>query len=947
MIKVPVLMTALLAAAGATAKAADLPPLFDNGKTAWEIRLPAQPTAPEQYAAEELQTTLRKISGAELPIALTDAIAPGPAIVIGTPQSSREIAQHAVTLRLDASASEAIAVKIMDDKLVLAGNQPRAALYAVYSFLREELACRWFWPGDDGEFLPAMTTWSVPANLDRDFTAVFRYREMTPCHLHYHVPTEIWMARNFLNRGSRTTDIRDRMGLVRGGGGHRVAVSQKLFETQPELFSIINGKHDPAGMAGCWANPDFTNFVVDNIVQYARDNNLEHLNVFPADIIPRCECDQCTANPDKSSRWFNYYAELITKIRQQLPEMSFGGIAYQEYRPVPDTPVRDLEYVQHCQYSRCYVHPFNHPDCNLNRKTLDELNRWREKAPMGIYGYEFDVFNVPMYLPFWNMLQDEIRLFRDLGIVYMKTELGVKYPPNAARADLKQQAHRVANYLYAQLIWNPDADTDALLADWCQHTYGPAAPHLLDYHRAMAAAWDAMTIHLTYFGAKPDGAAKALLNDDLVKQAKKLFADARKTLGEQPENSRWLAEVDLEVDLFDKWEKIYRVSKDNAVTACLPRLDGDNRFPEVARLPMRSKKGDHLPAVTRMYWNDEALHLQVDCLGLPDWTALPTEFDGHDRGSWGPESVEIFLTDHQVSPFWQIAANPTGIIYDAIGTDKSWDPALVAKPELIPDGWRLNLKIPFAALGSTPKPGDQWQIVVNRNSKPEASGFPTPLYHDVASGATIIFSANTDPNRRLAWISRSDLVNPRFNNLKSSLYDAGWQCQHAIGPDGARELDLGDAKLIFIETYKNNFPAEFYTGQLIPAIRNGAIALFVSYFWIDKLPQHFNDESFTVKFIEDALKTLKTTSVTRSSFATVPNDIWKTLKAAPTGLLEPAVPEAWEVLLSQHNSKREEKPYMIARPYGKGMVVISGDLRGNTKILENILEYNNAIRRPE
>ena len=129
---------------------------------------------------------------------------------------------------------------------------------------------------------------------------------MTPCFLHRHVPTEIWMARNFLNRGSRTTAIRDRMGLVRGGGGHRVSISEKLYDTHPDQFSVINGKHDPAGTAGCWSNPDFTNHVVDKIVTYARENNLEHLNVFPADIVPRCECDQCTANPDKSSRWFNY-----------------------------------------------------------------------------------------------------------------------------------------------------------------------------------------------------------------------------------------------------------------------------------------------------------------------------------------------------------------------------------------------------------------------------------------------------------------------------------------------------------------------------------------------------------------------------------------------------------------------------------------------------------------
>lgn len=921
------------------------PPLFDNGKSAWEIRLPTQPAPAEQYAAEELQAILKKISGAELRITPSDTINDGPAIVLGTPKTSREIASAGNALTLPDDDTETLAVKTIGNKLYLAGNQPRGVLYAVYSFLGEELGCRWFWPGDDGEFIPAKTTWSLP-EINRHSTAAFRYREMTPCGMHYHVPTEIWMARNFLNRGSRTVAIRDRMGFVRGGGGHRVAIGAKNFETHKELFSVLNGKRDPAGEAGCWSNPDFTKFAVANIVKYARDNNLETLNIFPADIIPRCECDACSVNPDKSSRWYDYYAKLVDLIREELPNMRFGGIAYQEFRAVPVTPVQKLEYVQHCQYSRCYVHKIGHPGCSLNEKTMDELKRWQEKAPMGIYGYEFDVYKDPMYLPFWNMLQDEMKIFRDIKLVFMKTELGVRYRKELARPDTPQLAHRLSNYIYAQLIWNPDLDMDKTLQDWCAYVYGPAAPELLDYHRRMAAAWDQMSIHLTYFGAKPDGTAKVLLNDELVKHNKQLFAAALKRLGDQPENKRWRDEVELEAALFDKWERIYQVSKDQAAIANLPMLTGDNRFAEVAKLPMRSKKGEHLPAETRMYWNEEGLHLQVDCLGRPDLKTLPTDFNGQDLGSWGPDNVEIFLTDHKISPFWQIAVNPTGVVYEAIGTDTSWNPKLITKQELIPGGWRATIKLPFAVLDSTPKAGDQWQIVVNRNSKPEASGFPFASYHDIASGATVYFSNNTNPDRRLTWVSRSDLENPRFNNMKSTLTSSGWQFQHAHGADAARGLDLSDSKLICMEMYKNNFTPEFFSEQLLPAVKDGAVVVFISYFWINKLPEFFQDETFTVKFTENAISPMKTTSILQTSFATTPNDVKKILTTAPSGTLEPAFPEKWEFLLQQMNKNHEEKPHMIARPYGKGMVVISGDIRGNTRILENILDYNRAIKRP-
>ena len=70
----------------------------------------------------------------------------------------------------------------MDGNLYLAGNQPRAALYAVYSFLQNQLDVRWFWPGDDGEFLPALKQWNLN-NVNYKFRPVFRFREMIPISL--------------------------------------------------------------------------------------------------------------------------------------------------------------------------------------------------------------------------------------------------------------------------------------------------------------------------------------------------------------------------------------------------------------------------------------------------------------------------------------------------------------------------------------------------------------------------------------------------------------------------------------------------------------------------------------------------------------------------------------------------------------------------------------------
>ena len=38
-------------------------------------------------------------------------------------------------------------------------------------------------------------------------------------------------------------------------------------------------------------------------------------------------------------------------------------------------------------------------------------------------------------------------------------------------------------------------------------------------------------------------------------------------------------------------------------------------------------------------------------------------------------------------------------------------------------------------------------------------------------------------------------------------------------------------------------------------------------------------------------------------------------------------------------------PFILVRPYGKGMVALIGDVRAKITVLENLLEYNKVIKR--
>ena len=925
---------------------------FKDQQTGWAIHLPAEAGAVETYAAEELQAALKKVSGADFRIVKGGGVPAKNSVVLGSLASSPEVAAKAGALKLKAGDAEQLAVYTLDGNLYLAGNNPRGCLYAVYSFLQRELGVRWLWPGDDGEFMPVMRRFALP-KLAWNYRPPFRFREMTPCDWHYHAPTEIWMARNFLNMGSRTESVRDKAGFYRADGGHSVTIRDagNVFKSHPEYFSLLNGARRPEGLAGCWSNPDFERMIVREQAEVVRKRRTEILNIFPADITQRCECEACAKNPDASSRWFEFYHKIILGLKKEFPELKFGGIAYQEYRAVPASDVQGLEFVEYCQYNRCYVHKLADTNCQLNAKSMAELKAWQTKVPMAIYGYEFDVFSPAMHVPFWNMLADEIKTFRAMNLVRLKTEMSVNWSKDRPREELVGMKWRLPYYLYARLVWEPDSDVNALLADWCRTAYGPGAAAMLAYHQSLASAWDAMPRHLSYFGTQPTGTAKHFLSDDLIQQSEGNFRKAEAAVSgtaEPAQRSRAQRELALDQALFQQWKKLYQLSRAQASadTLCLPLLAGDQAFAQAAKMPMRSKQGKHKPTDASIYWTADGLHLRVTCHD-PQIAELKRGIAGRDVNLWNDDTLEIFLDCADGKAYRHLALNPAGGRYDAAGNDRSWNPEWDLRTAVGGDRWSADIRLPFAALGKVPRPGDQWVLILNRNGKPEACGFPIPAYHDLSSGGILYFSDKALPKRRLSWLIRDD---DTLDWYAAALLQNGWN--YRVLPDKrALTEGLDDSGLIVINTYKATLPEAFYTERLRPAVQKGAVVLFNNYGGGLRLEKYFQDETFRVKFSENLDPLRKTITVTTSAFASVPDNLANVLGHTPPGVHIPAVPEKWEFLATQKMKDGTEQPYLMARPYGKGLVAVSAPVnyakspQAVVSLLNNLLEYNAAIKR--
>ena len=122
----------VLLACSHTTGASETLTLASNGTTQYVITLPANPTAPVQTAAEELQQHLKQVTGATFPIhAEAETPVDAPQIVLGPSARCKQLLPE---VDVDQLGYDGIIVKTVGNKIVLTGRPSRGTLYAVYTF---------------------------------------------------------------------------------------------------------------------------------------------------------------------------------------------------------------------------------------------------------------------------------------------------------------------------------------------------------------------------------------------------------------------------------------------------------------------------------------------------------------------------------------------------------------------------------------------------------------------------------------------------------------------------------------------------------------------------------------------------------------------------------------------------------------------------------------------
>ena len=691
-------MTSILLAA--------LLPLFENGATQWKVVVAPDAAPCVRFAAQEFTNAVRRVSGASFEIV-----------------PSAEGVRHAVRIgnRGDTWDDEVVEYRLEDGSLLLTGNQPRAALHAVYAFLQRELGVRWLWPGADGEVFPKRDRWTFPEKFGYRHTPSIRYRGFHHCGAWRDRDAfNLWQTRNF--------SAIHRHGVVRGEeklgqysmiSTHNADLSSdaKLFAEHPECFAVIDGKRSRLNI--CFSSDLAAEKVVERIdrdVTRPRYAKTDILSIFPGDTMDYCQCEACKAK-GVSTAWFSFYNKVVDGLRKKHPDIHYATLAYQGYLDVPNCEIRNTDFVEYASHPRCHIHKWGDPACKANVSEMKRMSQWLARADVkvGHYAYEYDaVSRHSHFLPFFSMIADVVDTAVRQKLVTVIPEVGLS-PEKGPEERVNSVRNRLTELLYAWKSWDASLTLDRFFDDVTRNAYGPAAGPLCEYLKLMDAAWGKMPGKIGLFADGLNVSANLLADEKVRSRTAELIDEAEK-IARASGDGRVLRNVLREKTLYREIVANREFKLGNAVAVNLPRLGKGEKLTadRAPGVPLKDARGRDGKIRVRGCWTESEIALK--------WSGASTA------------AVEFFVGGARYRFAFANGTPSVRMISDVGIESQTWRPDW--KAGKVAEG--VVFRIPLSAFAASPLPGESW------DARFTADGEALPPQADMTVRTTFLQAAAAD-----------------------------------------------------------------------------------------------------------------------------------------------------------------------------------------------------------
>jgi hypothetical protein len=336
----------------------------------------------------------------------------------------------------------------------LKGATPLAVRHATFTFL-EKLGCRWFFPGK---------TWEVVSRIRKLEFPVFNLMA-SPDYL----TRRIWYGWGVgpipeNTKAYKEWVVHNRMGgSLTGSTGHAYAAIARgdlHFEEHPEWFPLINGKRTHHGQL-CISNPDIRERTIKRALEFFdKPGSPTMISMSPNDGAGWCECTECKDLGSTTDQALWLANQAADAIKEKHPDKLIAMYGYAGTSIPPNIKARDNVII--------FI------ATAFNRAGFEKsLEGWSQKAKhLGIRDY----YNVIIWnrdMPRWQIdkMRQRIPYYYQRGAIAMNAESGNQWAPEGLNY-----------YIASKLLWDTEADVDALLEDFYIRCWGKAAPVMKRYY---------------------------------------------------------------------------------------------------------------------------------------------------------------------------------------------------------------------------------------------------------------------------------------------------------------------------------------------------------------------------------------------------------------------------------------------------------------------------------
>lgn len=602
----------------------------------------------------------------------------------------------------------------------------RGSFNAVCGYLRS-LGVRWYMPGEIGEVLPRMDSIPLP-KIDQTVQPDFPMRI-----LQFRPAVD---RREIMMWGFRL-GVRRPYGRQAAHGFRNMTDNPHTLTNHPDWFALYGGKRhnqpDTKNNQLCYSNEE----LFREAVRFAQ-MQFDHLDMDVVSIMPPdgytaiCQCQLCAgkASPELGPRGSlsNYVWGFVNRVAKAIakshPGKKISNCAYGVYTEPPSN-IDKLE--PNVQVIIVGGRRPKDPDQENVRRIREA---WTKKTdnPIEIFeNYPFTSRN--FYLPIFHATELGNSINDTKGIsrgedVWLSMDF----------SDKAVGLNHFLVYFTARMYWGgKDQDVDALLDDYVNRFYGPAATQMREFFRYCEKHWSAMDRD----ASRADEALRLFEQAKRAAEAESIYGRRRALIDNYLERLRTRMTV-----MAQKRGPVPSVRKVGGDPVTPIIVDGKlddlpwQKIPSASTGKFKENQTGEPPLHAtsfKVQWRNQTLYLAIRCEEDTGETLNITTRKNEDAALWYGDTVEILLETDRHS-YYQIAVNPAGAIIDMDrGADKAnglrWSSQAEVATHIGDDHWIVEIGIPVTqdendpfhqVIGNQPTIDLPWHINLCRQRSRES-----------------------------------------------------------------------------------------------------------------------------------------------------------------------------------------------------------------------------------